>query len=237
MVLERVPPPLKTRQGNFILSHAAIDQPLFLYREMFGPCDYLTDGFYNPATNDTVVDIGANIGFFAHRLLLENSNIAVHCFEPVSSTRERLLTNVTNNCLTASVHIYPFAVSRFRGEVHIQLTDSSLRAKVVSSSDRGSEPIQCITLSDALHLCAPVNRIALLKIDTEGSEVDILSGADKTDWGRIDRVALEYHDNLRPGSKTACLSILESQRFSPFRFREHENGTGVILARSQRQFE
>lgn len=236
MVLERELPPLKTRQGNFILSHAAIDQPLFLYREMFGPCDYLTDGFYKPTTDDTVVDIGANIGFFAHRLLLENSNIVVHCFEPVSSTRERLLTNVSNNRSTASVHVYPFAVSRSRGEGYIQLTDSSLRAKMVNSSNRGAELIQCITLSDALHLCEPVNRIALLKIDTEGSEVDILSGADKTDWGRIDRVALEYHDNLRPGSKTACLSILESLRFSLFRLKECENGTGVILACSQRLF-
>ncbi len=88
MVLERVPPPLKTRQGNFILSHAAIDQPLFLYREMFDPCDYLTSGIYKPATNDPIVDIGANVVFCAHRLLLENSNITVHCFEPVSSTYE-----------------------------------------------------------------------------------------------------------------------------------------------------
>jgi len=230
MVLERVPPPLKTRQGNFILSHAAIDQPLFLYREMFDPCDYLTDGFYKPATNDTVVDIGANIGFFAHRLLLENSNITVHCFEPVSSTRERLLTNVTNNRLTASVHIYPYAVSRFSGEAHIQLTESSLRATMVGTSNQGTELVQCITLSDALRLCAPVKRIALLKIDTEGSEVEILSGADQAEWHKIDRVALEYHDNLRPGSKAACLSILESQGFSPFRIEEHGNGTGVILA-------
>jgi FkbM family methyltransferase len=233
MVLKRQPPPLKTRQGNFILSHAAIDQPLFLYREMFDPCDYLADGFYKPGTNDTVVDIGANIGFFAHRMLSENSKITVHCFEPVSSTRERLQTNVTNNRLTASVHIYPYAVSRFSGEAHIQMTDSSLRATVVTCSNLGAELVQCITLSDALRLCAPLNRIALLKIDAEGSEVDILSGADTTDWSRIDRVALEYHDNLRPGSKSACLSILESHRLSLFRLEEHGNGTGVILATCQ----
>jgi FkbM family methyltransferase len=233
MVMERVPPPLKTRKGNFTLLHAAVDLPLFLYREMFDPCDYLTDGFYKPATNDTIVDIGANIGFFAHRLLLENSNITVHCFEPVSSTRERLLMNVINNRLTASIQVYPYAVSRSRGEAHIQLTESSLRATMVGNSNQGTELVQCITLSDALRLCAPVKRIALLKIDTEGSEVEILSGADQAEWHKIDRVALEYHDILRPGSKADCLSILESQGFSPFRIQEHGNGTGVILARGQ----
>jgi len=233
MILERVPPPLKTRKGHFTLSHTAVDQPLFLYREMFDPCDYLTDGFYKPATNDTVVDIGANIGFFAHRLLLENSNIRIHCFEPVSSTRERLLMNVTNNRMTASVYVYPYAISGFRGKSHMQLTESSLRATMIGASNEGTEIVQCITLSDALHLCAPGKRIALLKIDTEGSEVEILSGADRAEWHKVDRVALEYHDILRPGSKAACLSILESQRFSPFRIQEHGNGTGVILACGQ----
>jgi len=233
MVLERVPPPLKTRKGHFTLSHAAVDQPLFLYREMFDPCDYLTDGFYKPATSDIIVDIGANIGFFAHRLLLENSKITVHCFEPVTSTRERLLMNVTNNRLTASVHVHPYAVSGVRGEAHIQLTESSLRATIVDTSNGGTELVQCITLSDALELCAPGKRIALLKIDTEGSEVEILSGAHQVEWHNVDRVALEYHDILRSGSKGACLSILKNHGFSPFRIQDHGNGTGVILACGQ----
>ena len=43
-------------------------------------------------------------------------------------------------------------------------------------------------------------RIALLKVDIEGSEADLFADADPSLLARIDRVAMEYHNNLRPGT-------------------------------------
>ena len=52
--------------------------------------------------------------------------------------------------------------------------------------------------------------VALLKMDAEGAEEGAFSAADTGLIGRIQRIAMEYHDNLVPGT----LSILR-RRLSP----------------------
>src|SRR5690606_9800142 len=39
-----------------------------------------------------------------------------------------------------------------------------------------------------------VARIALLKVDVEGAELDVLRGVDDADWAAIDQVLAEVHD-------------------------------------------
>jgi FkbM family methyltransferase len=41
--------------------------------------------------------------------------------------------------------------------------------------------------------------IWLLKVDTEGAEVDILEGASETVLGATQNAIVEYHDNIFPG--------------------------------------
>ena len=46
-------------------------------------------------------------------------------------------------------------------------------------------------------------RVALLKVDVEGAEIEIVEAAGAAVWARIDRVVLEFHDRIRPGSVVA----------------------------------
>ena len=39
-----------------------------------------------------------------------------------------------------------------------------------------------------------VCKIDLLKVDVEGSELDVLRGIDQEDWGKIRQVIVEVHD-------------------------------------------
>ncbi len=52
--------------------------------------------------------------------------------------------------------------------------------------------VELITLSDFLR-AQGIERVDLLKIDTEKSEMDVLSGIRDEDWPRIDQVVLEVH--------------------------------------------
>lgn len=53
--------------------------------------------------------------------------------------------------------------------------------------------------------------ISLLKIDCEGAELDVLAGVG--DLGRVQRVALEYHDLFVPGQQQRLVALLEAAGF------------------------
>lgn len=48
---------------------------------------------------------------------------------------------------------------------------------------------------------------------TEGAEVEILSAIDERNWAKFQRVALEYHEELRPGSKSGLIEMLRVNGF------------------------
>lgn len=58
-----------------------------------------------------------------------------------------------------------------------------------------------------------ISKIDLLKIDAEGSEMDILSGIKSEDWDRIGQIVMEVHVNEQI-SLPNIISILEEHKFS-----------------------
>jgi hypothetical protein len=59
-----------------------------------------------------------------------------------------------------------------------------------------TEAVECRfrRLSDAVFADSSVNRVALLKIDVEGAELDVLRGVEPAHWARIDQVAMEVEN-------------------------------------------
>jgi len=55
------------------------------------------------------------------------------------------------------------------------------------------------SFADALRV-AGAGRVALFKIDIEGSEYPLFEAAAPADLGRVDRYAVEYHEFLRAGT-------------------------------------
>ena len=50
--------------------------------EIFGLCEYTTNGFYTPRDGDVILDIGANIGLFSIWLARQAPRATVLAFEP-----------------------------------------------------------------------------------------------------------------------------------------------------------
>lgn len=128
---------------------------------------------------DTFLDVGANIGYYSllasHRIGAEG---VCYAFEPSPREAARLLENlVLNHC--NNVVMVSCAASDRQGAALINVTRehtglNHLRG-VVQADDRGGTPCKCaMTRVDAV---VPVgNRIALAKVDAEGSELEALRG-------------------------------------------------------------
>jgi FkbM family methyltransferase len=186
-----------------------------LFQEVFAREDYTGGGFYRPRAGDVVVDVGANIGTFAVYLQHKARGVRVHCFEPAGETRRRLEHNIRINSLEEWVTVYPVGVSdaaktlalhgnRFAGSRSVLDTAPGATDEV--------ERIECVTLAEAVRRTG-ADRIALLKIDVEGAEVDILREEDPRTWAKIERVALEFHGSLRPGAREAAVAALTARGF------------------------
>jgi FkbM family methyltransferase len=222
-------------RNGLILHHVTTDDPIFLFREIFLQNCYFQPSFYVPRPEHTVLDVGANIGFFA--LFLESlaPGIRVHCFEPGTDARSRLDLNIKGNRLDSVVSVHPLAV--YNQETQVELKEAtlsahrSLFASQYVESER-STVVQAIPLQSAVAL-AGQKRIDLLKIDVEGAEIEIVEGADPACWDSIDRVVVEYHDALRPGCKERVTNRLASVGYHGIRSIETSPGLGLLQAQRQ----
>jgi FkbM family methyltransferase len=124
-----------------------------------------------------VVDVGANIGqfnFFSRNYLKASRIISI---EPVRESFELLRRNALDDqdCLCC-------AVAKEEGEVlfHINHESSQLSSYI---AEDGTSPSRSINIParrlDALIQGLGLTRVDLLKIDTEGSEYDILQSAEQ----------------------------------------------------------
>lgn len=114
---------------------------------------------------DLCVDVGANIG--AYSVLFGSLGANVISFEP-SSAYERLLENIS---LNDKMFITPIkkAAYNFTGKINF----SELKHTELSHVG-GINRIDCIKLDDLID-----DYIKYLKIDTEGSEFEVIIGAEK----------------------------------------------------------
>jgi len=219
---------LQLRNGLIIRGECR-DDVAWIFNEIFVERCYTPAWFYHPEPGHTVLDVGANIGLFSLYLDSVAHGIRVLAFEPHPETFNVLTTNLAENHLEGTITARRLAVSRGPGEVRF----SGLRG-LDSGHDPATttglgEAVDCIGLSEALEL-AEGRPIDLLKVDTEGAEVEIISSAPLAIWSRIARVVVEYHDL---GKRDEVVRSLESSgyqcRVEPS--RGFEGFLGLIYAR------
>lgn len=131
------------------------------------------DKFLNQSS--IVLDIGANIG--NHTVYWGNiTNVKkIYSFEPIKSTYEKLKTNIKINNLENKVKIYNNGVGRCHSKANIDNYDTTnCGASTITICQDGEIDIISI---DSLNI---KEKISLIKIDTEGFELDVLYGAIET---------------------------------------------------------
>jgi len=135
---------------------------------------------------DVLFDVGANVGQYSANARKEGFSKKIVSFEPLAAAYEALTANVVaDECWIVHERC---AVGASIGNAKINVSknsySSSLLPMLALHSDAapesvyvGSESVKLITLDSVFtEYCKPSQR-AFLKIDTQGSEGDVLAGA------------------------------------------------------------
>jgi FkbM family methyltransferase len=124
------------------------------------------------------IDIGANYGVYTLSMAgVVGPNGKVWAFEPASTTSKFLAQSVAANGFSQVV-LEQSALSSRRGSARLSLNDQSELNELIRGEDRGvagSEEVPLVTLDDCL-LRHQWKDIAVLKMDAEGEEANILRG-------------------------------------------------------------
>jgi FkbM family methyltransferase len=168
----------KCRHGTMMynVNDAFIGRSLDLYGEWCDDEVFILGQILSPG--DVVVDVGANIGthavFFAKGVTEKGLVVA---FEPQRLVFQTLCGNIALNGLT-NVTCFCAAVGEKRGQITFPTVDPRQTFNfggVRASSDGKGEVVDVIPI-DELEL----RRCALIKVDVEGMEANVIAGAKET---------------------------------------------------------
>jgi FkbM family methyltransferase len=170
---------------------------------------------------DVILDVGAHTGlstlYFSERV----AGLRIEAFEPAPVTYKCLMRNLAAHVPDAIG--YPYALGEAEGEVEFTYypatPSQSGRYASREADDRvtmdyllqvGVDREDAESLIVGLHegkvMTVPMHtvskviadggldRVALLKIDVERAELDVLAGISDADWPRIEAVIAEVHD-------------------------------------------
>jgi len=146
-----------------------------------------------------IMDIGANEGYVAKSALLSFKNSKIICFEPVSTTYNKLEANLSP--FHERAILKKMAISDYTGECEITITTydpaNSLmpQSKYYSHYNPSIKPIGkekiTVTTLDNLIPDLPVKYFDVVKIDVEGLELNVLKGGEKFFAECVDIIMLE----------------------------------------------
>jgi FkbM family methyltransferase len=257
-LLERQEPRSRVLHGGYVghgrvLIDSALDLPvlasatdLSLTPELLRTGDY--DGRFREFVLRTVrpgarvVDVGANIGYFTLAMAKAcGVHGHVHAFEPNPAVVPLLRDNVRMNDFDRRVTVHPVAAAARAGSVPFSHNPAFLGGSYVGAANQhGARPnsdevevieVEAVRLDAVL---ADVRRIALVKIDVEGREADVLDGLvgllDRNAIGALDLEILEDAiGNRWDAFAETFSSVVEKYRASLSVLDRHGRLVGVSL--------
>jgi len=124
--------------------------------------------------NDWFLDIGSNVGTWVVLAsgVMECKSIAI---EPVKETYHKLIKNINLNNIQSKVHTNNIALGAVESEVNISRSRGALN-RILDSKQSDIELVHQKTLDDITIEKSP----AIIKIDVEGYEMQILKGGKRT---------------------------------------------------------
>ncbi len=140
---------------------------------------------------DSFMDIGANTGYYSILATAVNRKISVHSFEPAQGPAHYLRKNIVINQFGNNIKAHDIALSDKESEVEFyEVQNAKYRylahnlggvgsLKKESDSKRTSTIVKTLPL-DKFVVRENIQKIDLIKIDTEGTEHLILNGGRQT---------------------------------------------------------
>lgn len=158
-----------------------------------------------------ILDAGANIGLAAVFFKRKFPDVSIICIEPEPSNFEMLKKNTEKyngiTCIRKGV---------WNKTCSLQILDDGLGEwgfTVKEVSDGLPNTVQAVSISDIMKENG-IQKIDVLKMDIEGSEMEVMS-ENYEDWiSKTQTLLIETHDRLRPGCSRTVFNTLVKYPFS-----------------------
>jgi len=220
--------PLPNGLDFWLLSEQVRPAAEYLIREIFLRRRYYREHF-GIRRDDTIVDVGANMGLFALWAAPQAPEGRVLAIEP-SRALDCLVYNLQANGL-GNITAIPAAIGNEGEEIELVehpgfnlvshpagLGPAWITRMLIflryfrSRSPLTRRKVPCRSLGALMdeHGLRTVN---FLKVDCEGAEYELFRTLAPEHWGRIERIAMEFHE-LRPGDRhQELVEILKQHGF------------------------
>jgi FkbM family methyltransferase len=165
---------------------------LITVNEIFARQDYRV-----PESVGVAVDVGANIGLASLYFLTRNDFSRVYSFEPDPKNVARIGRTLADPRFSGRYQLQPVAAAEHDGEATFY-TEATGRYGGLRPGWRKETPITVPTrdFDGALgEILEREPKIDVLKIDTEGTEADLVASIGHDHLRRIDRI---YYETVRP---------------------------------------
>lgn len=198
----------KCRSGLMIKVPARL---MHTYKECFFDETYLK-GF--PGTSmaspiKTIIDIGANVGYFSLSMLSLYPESSVFAYEPIPVNFNQLSKYKSENP-NLNFNVTNAAVTKLGIEsISLNYDDSDTFTTSASIFDDNKQKNQLIVKATSLDKILDDNQletIDLLKLDCEGSEYDILYNCTDEIIDRISMMAIETHQGTGENENTQSMA-------------------------------
>jgi FkbM family methyltransferase len=147
-----------------------------------------------------IFDIGANIGDYSKNLRKSNQQITIYAFEPHPITFKNLLINTTNlniNAFNVAIGSKKAILSLYDYADQDGSSHASLYKEVIENIHKSkaiNHEVNIIDLNTFVKEHA-IERVHLLKIDTEGHELEVLKGFEQfIQENRVDIIHFEFNE-------------------------------------------
>jgi FkbM family methyltransferase len=149
--------------------------------------DKYVDPKWDLSGDKVVLDVGANIGEFSLALLRENSTRRIYCFEPDPVVVPALELNLRQ---ARNAQVIQVALGEEERETTLFMSSADADSSLIRPERIQQEIKVQQRRLDVLCSQQDIYRIALLKIDAEGFEPEVLRGA-QTILRSVDHVAVD----------------------------------------------
>ena len=177
-------------------------------------CDEVYTRHYVPRPGDIVIDGGANVGLFSLLIARREPGCRVLAYEPIQENFDLLKANLTQ---AAAANVTP------------------IWGALCGTSGSTGMTARTYSVADVL-AAAGGSRIALFKCDIEGAEKSLFERASTPALCLVDRFAIEYHDNLIPGTLASLRERLAATHRVEVR-PDGAHGYGMLYATRARVVE
>lgn len=147
------------------------------------------------SAGDTFYDIGSNVGYFSIELSSLFNGLRVVAFEPQPDLAQILATSAVLNGYK-DISVYDLMLGREVGFADLYIPSHSIHASLVSREEGAHKLRRQVCTLDQLVQSHAIPPPEFIKIDVEGGELDVFSGATTTIRDYSPYILFEADENM-----------------------------------------